>query len=150
MNEKMLKLKSGAKRVRNILLLLIVLGLIVFVGIRYYYPYGEGVKNGQLNFVVYKGILFKTYEGRLIQTGFRSERAGNIQSNEFNFSIADPKIAEELMKAGGRVVDLRYKEYFGALPWRGYSKYIVYEIINIKELAPSSAEELPPPAGEVI
>ncbi len=137
-------LKTGFRRFRNILILVLILGLVVFVGIRYYYPYGEGVKTGQLNFVVYKGIIFKTYEGKLIQTGFRSSGPGGIQSNEFNFSIADQAIAEQLMRAGGQIVDLHYKEYFGALPWRGYSRYIVDDIINIKPSDGTLYEALPP------
>ena len=67
----------------------LLVALAVFVWIRFYFPYGEGVKTGQLNFVVRKGIVFKTYEGKLIQTGFWSAKAGAVQSNEFNFSIAD-------------------------------------------------------------
>lgn len=120
------------KKVRNITLLILLFALAAFVGIRYYFPYGEGVKTGQLNFVVYKGIIFKTYEGKLIQTGFWSNKPGGIQSNEFVFSVTDPAIADSLMNVGGQVVELRYKEYFGALPWRGYSKYIVDKIVSIK------------------
>ena len=120
------------KRIRNITLLILGIALVAFVGIRYYFPYGEGVKTGQLNFVVYKGFLFKTYEGKLIQSGFWSNASGGIQSNEFVFSIADPAVAKELMKVGGQRVELHYKEYLGALPWRGYSKYIVDEILSIK------------------
>lgn len=132
------------KKVRNIAIAVIVAGLGLFVGIRFYYPFGEGVKTGQLNFVVHKGVIFKTYEGRLIQTGFRSDVSGGIQSNEFNFSITDKEIAEKLMRAGGQVVELRYKEYFGALPWRGYSKYIVDEIMNISPAASLPIESVPP------
>jgi len=120
------------KRIRNITIIILGVVLIAFVGIRYYFPYGKGVKTGQLNFVVYKGFIFKTYEGKLIQSGFWSNASGGIQSNEFVFSVADPAVAEELMSVGGQVVELRYKEYLGALPWRGYSKYIVDEIISIK------------------
>lgn len=123
--------KRRLKKIRNIAIIVVILALALFVGIWYYYPYGEGVKSGQLNFVVYKGIIFKTYEGRLIQSGYWSSKPGGIQSNEFNFSITDPAIADSLMNAGGEIVDLHYKEYFGALPWRGYSKYIVDRIIRI-------------------
>lgn len=126
-----------------------VFALAVFCFIRFYFPFGEGVKTGQLNFVVYKGVVFKTYEGRLIQTGFRSNEQGGIQSNEFNFSVVDKQIAEELMMAGGKIVELRYKEYFGALPWRGYSKFIVDEIINIAPIPAAQTDALPevmPPA----
>ena len=38
---------------------------------RFFFVFGEGVKSGELNYVVYKGVLFKTYEGKLIQTGIR-------------------------------------------------------------------------------
>ena len=37
------------------------------------------------------------------------------------------------MSESGKLVDLHYKEYFGRLPWRGYTKYIVDDIISIKE-----------------
>lgn len=135
------------KKFRNITLLLLFFALILFVGIRYFYPYGEGVKSGQLNFVVHKGVVFKTYEGKLIQSGFWSNAPGGIQSNEFTFSIDDPQIAEELMQAGGQIVDLHYKEYFGTLPWRGYSKYIVDSIIAIKQDDGQRMQELPPLNG---
>lgn len=43
---------------------------------RFFFVFGEGVKSGELNYVVYKGVLFKTYEGKLIQTGIRSKPPG--------------------------------------------------------------------------
>jgi len=142
------KWKSGFKKVRNITIAVLVVALVLFVAIRFYYPYGEGVKTGQLNFVVYKGIIFKTYEGKLIQSGFWTNTPGGIQSNEFNFSVVDPKVAEELMHVGGQVVELHYKEYFGALPWRGYSKYIVDRIVNITPVNQAPGSIFPPPAPQ--
>lgn len=135
------KFKAWWKTFRNISLSLIVLGLIAFVGIRYFYPYGEGVKTGQLNFVVHKGMIFKTYEGKLIQSGVWSNKPGGIQSNEFEFSIEDSSIAEKLMRAGGQTVELRYKEYLAPLPWRGFSRYVVHEIVRIGTPAPDEKYE---------
>jgi hypothetical protein len=140
-------IKSGLRKVRNITFVVVVLGLILFVAIRYYYPFGEGVKTGQLNYVVYKGILFKTYEGKLIQSGFQSSKPGAIQSNEFNFSVVNPQIADSLMRAGGQIVELRYKEYFGTLPWRGYSKFIVDEIVSITPSNQPFVNNYPPAAA---
>lgn len=126
------KNKKGKKRLA-VFLGMAVLALAVFLGIRYYYVFGTGVKSGQLNYVVYKGYIFKTYEGKLIQSGFKSGNMnGSIQSNEFVFSVADQSIAEKLMRSGGREVDLHYREYFAALPWRGYSKFVVDSILDIK------------------
>ena len=147
MSENVKPARSGWRKFKILLLAVVVPGLAGFVGIRYYYPYGEGVKTGQLNFVVYKGVIFKTYEGKLIQTGFWSN-SGGIQSNEFEFSITDPKIADSLMRVGGQIVDLHYKEYFGALPWRGYSKYIVDRILKIAPTNGNRIESMPPVENE--
>ena len=121
------------RRIRNIIFLVFLSGFLIWGGIRYYYPFAEGVKSGKLNYVVYKGLVFKTYEGKLIQTGLRSLESGGIQSNEFEFSVAKKDIAEKLMHAGGKTVELHYTEYFGAIPWRGYSRYVVDEIVNISD-----------------
>jgi len=100
----------------------------------YYYVFGEGVKSGELNYVVKKGNIFKTYEGKLIQTGFKSKSVGTVQSYEFEFSVADDSIANVLMNNSGKYFDLHYKEYKGTIPWRGYSNYIVDKIILMKEV----------------
>jgi len=63
-------------------LLLLVLAVVVWW--RYYFVFGEGVKAGNLNFLVKKGYLFKTWEGRLIQTGFKTPKPGSLQSNNLN------------------------------------------------------------------
>ena len=84
--------------------------------------------------MVYKGLVFKTYEGKLIQSGFRSKAAGTIQSYEFEFSVENPELAEKLMLQSGRTLELHYKEYFGALPWRGFTKFIVDSIISSEPL----------------
>ena len=99
---------------------------------RFFFVFGEGVKSGELNYVVYKGVLFKTYEGNLIQTGIRSKAAGSIQSYEFEFSVENEALARELMLQGGKTLELHYKEYFGALPWRGFTKFVVDSIITVR------------------
>ncbi len=132
METKTSKFKSWWRKFRNFSLAIIAIGLVLLVGIRYYYPYGEGVKSGQLNFVVYKGLIFKTYEGKLIQSGIWSNTPGGIQSNEFEFSIEDKAVAEELMRAGGKTVELHYKEFFAPIPWRGYSRYVVDKIVRVE------------------
>ncbi len=125
-----LKLKMK-KWIRNAIIIAIVILAIGFY-FKFFFVFGSGVKSGQLNYVVYKGYVFKTYEGKLIQAGYKSGKAGPIQSNEFEFSISDKQVAEKLMLAGGREVELHYNEYFGTIPWRGHSKYVVDRIIAIK------------------
>lgn len=115
------------------LLLLVVLVLACAGWVRYGWVFGEGAKAGQLNYVVRKGYLFKTYEGKLIQTGLRAQGA-TLSSYEFEFSVADERIARELMARSGDQFTLHYREYLGALPWRGHSVYVVDSIIAAEEV----------------
>lgn len=129
-------LKPRKKRMRKGLLWflgILILSLGIFVYVRFYYVFGTGVKSGELNYLVYKGVIFKTYEGKLIQSGFRADRPGGLQSNQFDFSVVNEEIAKQLMISSGKNVQLHYKEYFGTLPWRGYTKFIVDSIIMIEE-----------------
>ena len=118
------------KKFRIIAPAVVLAALALFIYFRFYFVFGEGVKSGELNYVVYKGVIFKTYEGKLIQSGIRSKTAGTIQSYEFEFSVRDPELARRLMLEGGRSVELHYKEYFGALPWRGFTKFVVDSVVS--------------------
>ena len=113
-----------------LVLLLVSAGFIYW---KFYFVFGEGAKAGELNYLVKKGYIFKTYEGKLIQAGLRSKGPNTIQSYDFDFSVTDEKIAAQLLSSEGKVFNLHYKEYKGALPWRGYSNYVVDSIISVSE-----------------
>lgn len=120
-------------KILTFITLAIVIALAAFVYFRFYFVFGEGVKAGELNFVVYKGYLFKTYEGKAIQAGFNAKnKTTAIQSYEFEFSITDKELADSLMRCSGKTVELHYKEYLGALPWRGKQKFIVDGILAVR------------------
>lgn len=119
------------KKFLGIAAAVVIVGVIVFIYFRYFFVFGYGVKAGELNYVVKKGFIFKTYEGKLIQSGFRSKVPNTIQSYEFTFSVDNEAVAEKLMVNGGRIVQLHYKEYMGAVPWRGYSEFVVDSIVEI-------------------
>jgi hypothetical protein len=121
-------MKTFSKILLALFLLLVLAGWF-----RWFWVFGEGAKSGQLNYVVHKGFLFKTYEGKLIQSGIRAQGA-SLNSYEFEFSVADKRIAEELMVRSGDQFTLHYKEYLGALPWRGHTKYVVDSIITSEKV----------------
>ena len=128
------KKKSGFKIFLRWFLVIVILILAIMIWWKYFYVFGEGVKSGELNYVVKKGNIFKTYEGKLIQSGLRSRTPGSVQSYEFEFSVTDDSIANTLMQNSGKYFDLHYKEYKNSVPWRGYSSYIVDKIIGMKEV----------------
>ncbi len=121
-----------AKRIGFIIVLVLVLVLAGTFYYRYYFVFGDGTKAGTMNYFVHKGYMFKTYEGRLIQTGIRTPAQGTVQSNEFMFSVTDPKVADQLNKNAGAYLELHYKEYLHTLPWRGVSVFVVDSILSVK------------------
>jgi hypothetical protein len=130
------------KRFRKFLTRFLVVFFILLAGFiygKYFYVFGEGSKAGELNFFVKKGYVFKTYEGRVIQTGYKSKVPGSIQSNEFEFSVVNERVARQLMSNSGAFMELHYKEYLGAVPWRGMSKYVVDSVISIDKSGVRSA-----------
>ena len=44
----------------------------------------------------------------------------------------DKAVAEELKSLTGQRVTVHYKEYKGALPWRGYERAVVDRIENVE------------------
>ena len=106
----------------------------IFTYFRFFYVFADGVKAGELNQFAYKGYVWKTYEGRLIQAGFKGSAgnvgAASVESYIFDFSVADEEVANELMRCSGKNVELHYKEYLGRLPWRGMQKHIVDKVIS--------------------
>ena len=128
-------MRTGKKiLIWTILSLIVAAGLFVYF--RFYFVFGDGVKAGELNLFTYKGYVWKTYEGRLIQAGFKGSApktggTATIQSYIFDFSVDDEEVANELMKCSGKNVEVHYKEYLGALPWRGMQKQVVDKIISV-------------------
>ncbi len=117
----------------SLIAVLVIAGVIYF---QYFFVFGEGVKAGELNYMVHKGYIFKTYEGKLIQSGFKGQTANGvasgIQSYEFQFSVTDEAIADSLMRCSGKQVELHYKEYLNPLVWRGVSEFVVDSIIAVE------------------
>jgi hypothetical protein len=126
---------TTGKKITTILISLIILISFGVFYYKYYFVFGEGVKAGDLNYIVKKGYLFKTYEGKIIQTGIRSRQSGTVQSNEFEFSVSNEAVAQKMMVNSGKLFELHYKEYKGALPWRGFSTYVVDSIVSMREPA---------------
>jgi len=121
------------RKIRNTVFLVLFFGFAVWAGISYYYPFATGTITGKLYLLVPEGKVFKAYEGKLIQSGCESSDDADVQLNEFAFSVAKKSIAVKLMYTGGRTVELHYKEYFKAIPWRGCSRFVVDGIVHISD-----------------
>lgn len=112
----------------------VVLALTLFVYFHFFFVYSSGVNAGDLNYFQRQGIVFKTYEGKMIQSGFKAtgNPTGTLRSNEFKFSVTDKAVAEQLMRCSGKHVELKWNRYMGTLPWRGQSQYVVSEVLSVE------------------
>ena len=121
------------KAITWIVSLVVIVGLAAFIFFKFFFVYSEGVNEGDINYFQKEGFVFKTYEGKMIQTGVKSRKGaqGTIQSNEFKFSVEDENVAQRLNEVSNMGVRLHWKRYLGVLPWRGNSQYVVDSVYSI-------------------
>ena len=136
--------KTAAKIIAWIIVILLLAGA-GFCYYKYLWVFSDGTKTGELNSLTYTGYIWKTYEGEMILSGYgnKSASGGAVQSKIFKFSVADKAVAEELQQLTGQRVTVHFKEYKGALPWRGYERAIVDIIENSEPIVPEPANRLP-------
>ena len=110
----------------------IVAALAIFIFFRFFFVYSSGVNAGDINYFQQEGIIFKTYEGKMIQSGFKAtaESNGTLRSNEFKFSVTNQAVADTRMRCSGKRVELKWNRYMGTLPWRGNSQFVVTEVLS--------------------
>jgi len=107
-------------------LISVIVGAILFLSLYfvavYYVPYSEGFRAGELVKISHKGIVFKTWEGRLSQ--------GISDELQFEFSIEDKEkqVIEDLKNLQGRKIKVTYIERFGTFPWLGDTKHFVTKV----------------------
>ena len=124
----------GGKIVASVLSLLL-LALAGFIFFKFFFVYSEGTNEGDINYFQREGFVFKTYEGKMIQTGYNSRNSSStIQSNEFKFSVVDERIAQQIDNNSSRQIKLHWKRYLGVLPWRGNSQYVVDSVVYVQPI----------------
>ena len=134
---------TTAGKVWTTILSVLLLGLAVFVYFKFFFVYSEGTNEGDINYFQREGFVFKTYEGKMIQTGYNSHNtSATIQSNEFKFSVEDKRIEEQIDSNSSRQIKLHWKRYLGTLPWRGNSQYVVDSIISVKKVLSPTEDTL--------
>lgn len=112
----------------------IVAALAIFIFVRFFFVYSSGVNTGELNYFQREGIVFKTYEGKLIQSGFKAtgESNGTLRSNELKFSVTDQAVADTIMRCSGKRIEVKWNRYMATLPWRGNSQFVVTEVLSVE------------------
>ena len=103
----------------------LLVALTVFIYFKFFFIYAVGDNTGSINYFKHEGFIFKTYEGKMIQTGTRK----GMESYEFKFSVAEERIAQQIRDNADKEMTLITKQYLGILPWRGDSRFVVDSIV---------------------
>jgi hypothetical protein len=126
------KTKSFFKKV---LLVVIVLALIGF-SLVYWGTYDSGLMAGKVLRISKRGMIFKTYEGKLNLETFGALKGASPIAESFDFSVESDnhevvKMLEEAALSGERV-NLHFEKRYMSFPWRGETKYFITQVERAK------------------
>lgn len=125
---------------KKILAIVVVLILGVF-SFFYWVSYEEGYWAGKVLSVSKKGILFKTYEGRLSMESFGALKNTSPIAEVRDFSVegSNEEVLKELEHVAltGERVNLKFKRMFVRFFWRGDTKYFVTGVERLTPNTPS-------------
>ncbi|WP_178989260.1 6-phosphogluconate dehydrogenase [Winogradskyella schleiferi] len=102
-----------------------ILILVAYLCFAYFVTYSEGVRSGDLVKFSKKGVIFKTWEGKLSQ--------GVSEELQFDFSVekGDQTVINELQNLQGTFVKLTYIERYQTFFWLGDTKYYVKKVEKV-------------------
>lgn len=138
MNEENLGQKVVRKTksfLKKLLLILLILGAATF-SFLYWGTYETGVMAGKVIRISEKGVLFKTYEGKLNLESFGALKGTSPIAEAFDFSVEhqNKEVIEALQQVAlsGERVNLYFNKRYMAFPWRGETKYFVNKVERIQ------------------
>lgn len=119
------------KILKRSLLIALLAGLVV-LAFFYWGVYERGVMAGKVLRITEKGVLFKTYEGKLNLESFGALKGASPIAETFDFSVtADQKEVIDQLQAvalSGERVNLHFVKRYVRFPWRGDTKYFIEKV----------------------
>jgi hypothetical protein len=114
-------------RLRKFLIILLTLAIVA--GAIVYFicgmTYSEGTRSGVLVKISRKGYMFKTCEGEMNVGGFTGGEGTIMPATVFKFSVADPKVYDQLQTMQGHKIVVQYREVIHNFFWQGDTHYFV-------------------------
>jgi hypothetical protein len=127
--------RATKKIVKRIILVALVVGAIVF-SFLYWGVYESGIMAGKVLRVTQKGVLFKTYEGKLNLETFGALKGASPIAESFDFSVGSDQQAVikelEQVALSGERVNLHFIKRYTTFPWRGDTRYFIEKVERIK------------------
>ena len=121
---------------KRFLLVVVVVGIAIF-SFLYWATYETGLMAGKVIRISEKGLIFKTYEGKLNLETFGALKGTSPIAESFDFSVE--KGEEEIVKTleesalSGERVNLHFKKRYALFPWRGDTRYFVTQVERLSK-----------------
>ncbi len=123
--------RTGRKALRIFLLLFIVAAAGIF-SFYYWGVYETGVMAGKVLRLSEKGVVFKTFEGKINLETFGALKGTSPISEAFDFSVekSNTEVIRTLQEVSlsGERVNLHFVKRYARFPWRGDTKYFVTHV----------------------
>lgn len=123
--------RTTMKIIKRILTIALILGIGV-LAFMYWGVYEKGVWAGKVLSVSEKGVIFKTYEGKISMESFGALKGTSpiAETRDFSIEKSEEQVIKDLQDvalAGDRVT-LHFVKRYVTFPWRGDTKYFVDKI----------------------
>jgi len=123
--------RTTMKIIKRILVIALVLGLGV-LAFMYWSVYERGVMAGKVLRVTEKGMVFKTYEGKISLESFGALKGVSPVAETFDFSVESnqSEVIDQLQKVSlsGERVNLHFVKRYMKFPWRGDTSYFIEKV----------------------
>jgi len=136
-NNLVQKSKRALSKGFKILLIILVVILIGVFSFYYWGVYERGVLAGKVLRVAEKGVVFKTWEGKLNLETFGALKGPSPLAETFDFSVerSDDEVITDLKTVAltGERVNLHFIKRYTIFPWRGDTRYYVTQVERLNE-----------------
>jgi hypothetical protein len=127
--------KITKKILKRTIVLVVVVGALIF-SFFYWGVYERGIMAGKVLRITQKGVIFKTYEGKLNLETFGALKGTSPIAESFDFSVEsdETEVIKELEQVAlsGERVNLHFKKRYTTFFWRGDTRYFIDKVERTK------------------
>ncbi len=120
---------------KKIITIVVVIVLVATIGVFSFYYFGyyeKGSMSGKVMRIAEKGVIFKTYEGKINLETFGALKGAHPIQEVFDFSVErkNKEVIQLLndVSLTGERVNLNYVKRYAKFFWRGETLYFVEEV----------------------
>ena len=131
---------------KKVLAIVVVILLAVFAFF-YYGSYSSGTQAGVVMKISKKGMIFKTWEGRLDMGTVGKSQSSALGTKIFEFSIdgSDEALIKQLeeVQLSGQRVNLGFEQKYMMFPWQGDTKFFATSVKSSGKIVEEKETGLP-------